>query len=182
MSICCRRIGTTRWNGEVGLISIGEIEQTETGCVIDTVIQCKLCRGELVDPIRLVAITEHTEVSRNFAVHRLCLPVCLWMIGRRDFRFHSQSLQQRAHYVRRKLRSPVQDQLPGYAVELEDVATVYFCYTIRVNLVRCWHHVNLLPVIVHGHCNCVEAFDVGQSRDEVLADYLPQAFWYIIGC
>jgi hypothetical protein len=79
----------TRWNGEVRLISVGEIELTKTGHVVDTVIQRKLCCGELINSIRLAAITEHMEVSCNFVVYMLRLPVCLWMIGRGDPRFHS---------------------------------------------------------------------------------------------
>jgi hypothetical protein len=58
-------------------------------------------------------------------------------------------------------------------MELEDVAMVYFCYTIQIDCVHCWYYVDLLPVMVHKHCNCIETLDVGQPRDEVLADYLP---------
>jgi hypothetical protein len=172
MSICCGRIGMTWRNGEVQLISIGEIERTETGRVIDMVIQHKFRCGELIDPIHLALVTEHAEVGRNFAIHTLHLSVCLWMIGHCNSCFHSSSLQERAHHARHKLRTPVQDEFPGYAVESEDVAMVYFCYTIRIDCVCCWHYVDLLPVMVHKRCNCIETFDVGQPRDEVWADYL----------
>jgi hypothetical protein len=70
----------------------------------------------------------------------------------------------------------------GMPMESEDIAMVNFCNTIRIDLVHCWHYVDVFSIMVHKCCNCVETFDVGQSHDEVLADYLPQAFWYIVGC
>jgi hypothetical protein len=67
-------------------------------------------------------------------------------------------------------------------MESEDVTVVDFCNIIQINLVCCWHYMDLLPVKDHKCHNCIEAFDVGQSHNEVLADYLPQTFWYIVGC
>jgi hypothetical protein len=67
-------------------------------------------------------------------------------------------------------------------MELEDVSMMYFCNTIRINLVCCGHNMDLLPVVVHKHCNPIEAFDIGQFCNEVLANYLPQTFWYIVEC
>ena len=73
-------------------ISQNEGERGFLGQGVSSGVVCEFCHWDKVGPLIGLSLAEQSEICFYFLVDPFSLPICLWMIGGRQFEIVSQDL------------------------------------------------------------------------------------------
>ena len=98
---------TTSGDGDIWLIAIHELERGVEGATVALGVECKLSSREMIDPVVLLMITEHSEVGFDLLVFALDFAVALWVVGGGQPDSNAEPLEEGSHESGGKLGTTI---------------------------------------------------------------------------